>query len=179
MTTATRTRKPLDRHVSIGAPVHGLLAVKLTVGKDSFGYYLEKIPSAWGVAFRFGKFATEQVEGEPADYVVLIDTDGQRHQCECKGFCRFGMTAGRNRDAGHQGCKHIACVVELIRQGKTDARPIRTAGNPEPIPQPEAEPESNLDPFGHEIDALGETEESRQSRDEHYALHHSGIAPWM
>lgn len=135
MTTATRTRKPLERHAFLSAPVNGVHAVKLTVGKDTFGYYLEKIPSAWGVAFRFTKFATEQVEGEPADYMVLIDNAGGRHQCECKGFCRFGMTAGRNRETGHQGCKHIACVVELIRQGRLDAEPIRTStDNPAPIP---------------------------------------------
>src|SRR5690348_11927905 len=103
MATATRktNRKPAERHVSLGAACNGVHAVKLTVGAKVNGYYLERIPSAWGAAFRFTKFETEQVEEEPADYVVLIDMQGGRHQCECKGFARFGMSAGRNREHGH------------------------------------------------------------------------------
>jgi hypothetical protein len=127
MTTATknRNRKPRskpERHVTLGTPTNGVYALHMTIGTGEkakhFGYYVRRIPADFGLAFRFEKFETEQVEGEPSDYDVLIDPERGYHSCTCKG------------GTFHGHCKHAESVLALIQSGKIDV----------PTAKPQAEP---------------------------------------
>jgi hypothetical protein len=103
----TRTRKPVERHCRLSSPVNGRFALLLTVGKEQCGYYLTELPAAdLGRVFHLAKFSTDiGTDTEARSYDVLISDDG-RHECTCKGWCRF------------QHCKHTESLVALINAGK-------------------------------------------------------------
>jgi hypothetical protein len=89
--------------------------IKITVGKATTGYYLDLLPSDFGRAFRLTKFVTQQEpDGENA-YDVLLDTDTGRHQCGCKGFCRY------------QTCKHTAGLLAIANRLPSLAQASRHA----------------------------------------------------
>jgi hypothetical protein len=120
-----KSRKQVERRVNISKPVGGVYAMHMVIGAGEkarhFGYYLEQIPADYGLGFHVEKFGTEQVEGEPTEYDVHIDTERGHHSCTCKG----------NTYHGH--CKHVEAVLALIAAGKIKARIPATV-------KPEAKP---------------------------------------
>jgi hypothetical protein len=108
MTTTTKPRKSVkpQRSVQLSRPVHGRYAVLIMLGRQQTGYYLEPLPADFGLAFRFEKFSTCRIEGEPDGYDVLLNQPGGGQSCECKGFLRWGH------------CKHIDTILDLVRQGR-------------------------------------------------------------
>jgi hypothetical protein len=109
--TATRKPRPKpERRVNISRPVNGNFAIHMTIGTGEkaqhFGYYLQPIAADFGLGFHVEKFSTEQVEGEPVEYDVHIDTQRGYHSCTCKG----GTFVGR--------CKHQEAVLALIAAGR-------------------------------------------------------------
>ena len=114
--TATKTRKTLrpavkpERRVQISKPVNGMYALAMTIGTGEkakhFGYYVQRINTDFGTAFRFEKFATEQEEDKDSAYDVNLDMGTGRHSCTCKGHAY----------AGH--CKHVEAIAGLIHAGK-------------------------------------------------------------
>jgi hypothetical protein len=135
MTTSaqTRNRKPRPKpepHVTLGIHTNGVYALHITIGTGDkakhFGYYVRRIPAEFGLAFRFEKFETERVEGEPSDCDVLIDLDRGYHSCTCKGGTYHGH------------CKHAESILALIQSGKIDV--------PAPAQQTALEPIAFDDP---------------------------------
>jgi hypothetical protein len=98
--TATRTAKPKDRRAHV--TLQGVLV--LTIDGREFCYWIDRIPSDYGMAFDLRKFRAEGGE----TYHVCIDTDGRggADSCECKGYLRWGK------------CKHTAALRALIAAGK-------------------------------------------------------------
>ncbi len=128
MTTASKSRprvKP-QRRVTISPPINGGYALLLTIGTGEkakrFGYYVDRIPSDFGIAFHFTKFHIDRVEGEPSEYDVLIDLHRGDHSCTCKG----------NTYCGH--CKHVESILALIKSGKIDVPKTKPQPAPEPLP---------------------------------------------
>ncbi len=128
MSNATKPCKRVkpERHVTIGTPCNNVFAIHMTIGTGEtarhFGYYVQPIPTDFGLGFHFEKFDVEKVEGEPSVYDVNIDLQRGYHSCTCKG----------NTYCGH--CKHVECVLALIKSGKIDV----PAAKPEAAPKPQA-----------------------------------------
>jgi hypothetical protein len=135
-----RSSKHVDPHFNLSKPVGGVYALHLTIGAGekarSFGYYLQQIPADFGLGFHVEKFGVEQVEGEPTEYDVHIDTERNHHSCTCAG----------NTYHGH--CKHVEAVLALIATGKIVARIPATAKPQQAAPQvqPEARPVTQAAP---------------------------------
>jgi len=106
-TAAPRQRKPRpkpERRIRLAVPLNadgknGVAAI--TVGKDAADYFLERIPSDWGTAFKVEKIGLECKE---AAYDVHLD--GEKRSCTCKGFARW------------QHCKHADGLDALVKAGK-------------------------------------------------------------
>ncbi len=117
-TAAPAARKPArprpPRTLSYN-PLVGSL--HLTVGKESFAYWLDVLPHQFGagvVAVRLTKLAAYHVEGEPDNYDVVVSPGGKGDGCECRGFLR------------HRHCKHLDGVRLLVETGKLTCRkPVR------------------------------------------------------
>jgi hypothetical protein len=74
----------------------------ITVGKETFPYFIDPIVSDYGRAFSLQKF-----DGTSYD-VNLGDNDGPP-SCECLGFQRWG----------HRGpCKHLSACGALVEAGR-------------------------------------------------------------
>jgi len=120
-----QARTKPERRLAIGTAGNGLFALAMTIGTGEkaqhFGYYVRRIAADFGLAFHFEKFRTEQVEGEPSEYDVLIDLQRGHHSCTCKG----------NTYCGH--CKHVESVLALIKCGKIAVPSARPQAEPEPI----------------------------------------------
>jgi hypothetical protein len=69
---------------------------------DIFRYWLDRIPSDWGMAFLVEKQGDGSRENE--EYHVLLDGENG-HSCECKGFLRWDH------------CKHVEGLLALRAQG--------------------------------------------------------------
>jgi hypothetical protein len=128
-TTATPARKPRSkpaRHVRVSEPVNGNYALLITEGEGEkakrCGYYLEPLATPQGAGYRLEKFSTDAGTDPEADhYDVYLSAHGN-HACECKGHLRWGHKTR---------CRHVACLLALIGQGRLPAIP-----NPAPRPQP-------------------------------------------
>src|SRR4051812_7603138 len=89
-------RKPSRRIGWLSRPAAGKIGtVEITVGKETVHYWARPIPSDFGTAFELTKWT------DGVSYDVLLATDG-RHQCCCKGFCRW------------QHCKHVEGLAALL-----------------------------------------------------------------
>jgi hypothetical protein len=78
----------------------------ITVGRETFPYFIDPIASDYGRAFSLQKF-----DGE--EYTInLGDNDGPP-SCECKGHLRWH---GKPNAAGRE-CKHLGAVRELVNRG--------------------------------------------------------------
>lgn len=102
----------------------GLWSLDLTIvtnGKsETFNYYVEDLGSdaddlgdrtILRQCYRLHKTRLESTPGEPDNYDCKIDTNptdpkNPVHECECRGFLRWGH------------CKHTASLAALIRAGK-------------------------------------------------------------
>lgn len=69
---------------------------------EEFFYWIDKIPSDWGMAFLVEK----QGDGseENPEYHVLLDSGGS--SCDCKGFSRWDH------------CKHVEGILALKAAGR-------------------------------------------------------------
>jgi hypothetical protein len=76
----------------------------LTVGAKSTHYYLSRVPSDFGIAYRLEKFG---IEGADV-YNVLLAADGN-HVCECLGHLKHGHKTR---------CKHVASLLALRAAGR-------------------------------------------------------------
>src|SRR5262245_42455607 len=109
-TRKPRTKKPSPRSVkllirpSAGQPSR---LVRITQGDEAAHYWLDFLPSDFGVAFRMMRVGHEAtgLEGRD-DYDVLID--GPASSCSCPG--------GIYRCA----CRHLDAVKALIHAGQLD-----------------------------------------------------------
>lgn len=111
MTTATTTSsKAAKAKPARKAHIERCGVLVLTVGTEEWCYWIDRMPSDYGMAFTLRKFVA-QVKGGPAGYAVCIDTDGRGRAdlCECKGFCRHGH------------CKHTAALRALIAANRLPA----------------------------------------------------------
>jgi hypothetical protein len=72
--------------------------VRLTVGKDTGDYYLDRVPADFGLGFK-----VEEIGG---DEVYHVNLDGQVRTCDCKGHARHGH------------CKHSDGLAKLLELGK-------------------------------------------------------------
>lgn len=77
-----------------------------SVKVETFGYYVEPLPSDFGRAFKLTKYRAQQVAGEASEYTVLIDLSEGRSQCECLGWLRWGK------------CKHVAAMAAMVMAEK-------------------------------------------------------------
>ena len=103
-----RTRKPgkppffratLDKMEGVSRA-----ALQILQGRQSFLYWLQKVPSDWGTAFRLEKFSFQQGgDAEEQVYHVLLSPEG--NSCTCKGHVAHA----------HRGtvCKHVRAVLEV------------------------------------------------------------------
>jgi hypothetical protein len=84
----------------------GLVLLEIRQGKKASRYWLTRIPSEVGPAFRFEKF---EVHGGER-YDVCLGTDPHEPpSCECKGHIRWGHRTT---------CRHLACLYALAAAGK-------------------------------------------------------------
>ena len=104
--TTVRTRKPRpkpERRVRLAVALNdegknGLLCI--TVGKSLDTYYLNAIPSDWGVAF-----SVEKIGGTEGEYHVNLDPEGRT----CSSVWAIP-------DGGR--CKHADAMQTLMQLGK-------------------------------------------------------------
>jgi hypothetical protein len=106
-TKPKKTRKPRvkpERRITMqqapNADGKGAI-VEITVGKETDFYFVDKVPSDFGTAFKLEKC---NYDGNDTTYHTLLD--GQRSSCECKGYLR------------HHHCKHIDGLTALVQLGK-------------------------------------------------------------
>jgi hypothetical protein len=97
----TPARSTLFQPCPVG-PRLGL--VRITVGTVSVDYWLSRLPTDFGAAFRLERLAP--VGDEPAAYDVLLAEGGGAPSCECKGFFRWGR------------CKHADGLLALLQAGR-------------------------------------------------------------
>ena len=109
--TATKTRKPRikpQRTLRVGAPTNGVVAVAVTEGKETTGYYVRELEVDFGRGFKVEKFDTDEgSDPESRSYDVHLDTQ-LGDSCTCRGFLfhKHGKP-----------CRHIAAVNTLIQLG--------------------------------------------------------------
>jgi hypothetical protein len=97
--------KPI-RTVRVLQRTASLLLLEIREGERRTRYFLTRIPSEVGPAYRFEKFVTHGGEV----YDVCLGTDPHEPpSCECKGHIRWGHRTV---------CKHLACVRALGIAGK-------------------------------------------------------------
>jgi hypothetical protein len=86
-----------------GAPV----LVNITDAHGQSDYWVDRLPSDWGVAARFRKiWCGRASDFDSAVYDVLLDTRCWLHTCECQGHLRHGTD-----------CRHIRAAVKLFDAG--------------------------------------------------------------
>ena len=94
--------RPKRSHNLLLAPTPTMPGIlQITQGKLTTDYFLHRLPSDFGTAFRLVKLL-----GEHTGYDVLLSADG-RHTCECLGHARWGTA-----------CKHLAVLLDLRTDGK-------------------------------------------------------------
>jgi len=123
MATATRNaRKPRtkpERRVHLYNADGNPKLLEMTIGAESFSYWLESIPADFGIGFEVRKLLPEIDV-----YHVHYDPARRLTTCDCKG----------GEHHGH--CKHQEAILALIQCGKL-AVPL-VASKPEPpAPRPQ------------------------------------------
>jgi hypothetical protein len=97
-TTPRKAERSFDLLAAPTPTMPGIL--QITQGKLTTDYFLHRLPSDFGTAFRLVKLL-----GEHTGYDVLLSPDG-RHTCECMGALRWGH------------CKHVSALTALRAHGK-------------------------------------------------------------
>lgn len=102
MTSLTRSRPRVkpgrnERYAELTPAGEGQWLLHLTAGDEHSGYWLSRVASDWGDAYRLRKVGLAD-----AYHVCLAD---EGHSCECMGFLRWGH------------CKHTDAVARLQDEG--------------------------------------------------------------
>ncbi len=119
LSTTAHARKPSKKPARtvrvLALPENGHSGViRLTIGKEKFGYYVDLLPGDVGLpAFRVTHFVTEQKPGEPASYEIQLHADPKHDSCGCPGHHYTG------------GCKHTSCLRALLPQFRSEASAAR------------------------------------------------------
>jgi hypothetical protein len=74
----------------------------ISVGKETFAYFVDAIPADYGRAFCLSKFTGES-------YDVNLGDAQHPPSCECKGHLRWGHRTV---------CKHLAGLKALVEAGR-------------------------------------------------------------
>jgi hypothetical protein len=111
-----KTRKPSKPSRTLRLYPGSPMLLEMTIGKDSFSYWLRQLPSDFGSAYELRKSIAE---GSETYHVLLHGPHG--HSCECKGHLRWGHRTV---------CKHVACLLALGDEGKLAAAPGRKKNTP-------------------------------------------------
>lgn len=96
----TLTRKPKTKPARRVKLLGGIML--LTVGKSTTGYYVSRLASDFGTAYRVEKFADANGVREVYD----VNLNGRETSCTCKGGCYVGR------------CKHAEALTALVNAGK-------------------------------------------------------------
>jgi hypothetical protein len=109
MTAATATRKPRskpERRVHLYNAEGNPKLLEMTVGKDSFAYWLRIIDADYGIGFELRK-CPDGINPLSADtYHVHYDPARRLSTCDCLGGLHHGH------------CKHQESILALIQSGK-------------------------------------------------------------
>lgn len=128
-TKSPKTRKPAkkpERRVHLYGADSNPMLVEMTIGKESFAYFVKRIHADYGMGFEFQKFiAHGQSEPHEDTYHVHYDPARRLSTCDCLGGLHHGH------------CKHQEAIVALVQAGKL---PVPTA------PQVQSEPTEFDDP---------------------------------
>src|SRR5262249_34496752 len=84
--------------VPLGPEPHQWGVVEITVGKETTAYFLQRLTSDFGPAFKLTKKDT----GDSYD----VNLSPEKPSCECKGFLRW------------QHCKHVEGLLALQQAGR-------------------------------------------------------------
>ena len=118
--TATRkTRKPApkpERRVQLYGADSNPMLVEMTIGKESFSYFVKRIHADYGMGFEFTKCPDRVGPSSDDVYHVHYDPGRRLSTCDCLGGLHHGH------------CKHQEAIVALIQSGKIAV----------PAPKPEA-----------------------------------------
>jgi hypothetical protein len=109
MNTLTKPAKRIKPSRTLRLYPGSPMLLEMTIGKDSYSYWLQPIPSDFGSAYELRKSIGE---GSETYHVCL---DGQRSTCDCLGWCRWGH------------CKHIDSLAKLLAEGKLAGQPQAAA----------------------------------------------------
>jgi hypothetical protein len=84
-------------------------ALFLTIGKQEFGYWLDRLPCEieGEAAFRLTKFVATRKPGQPDAYDVRLDCRKAAGSCECMGHLKHGHKTP---------CKHLAALFVLAER---------------------------------------------------------------
>jgi len=107
--TKPRQRSKPERTMKVGEPTNGVVAVAVTEGKTTAGYYVQEIAVDFGRGFHVEKFSTDSgSDASERSYDVHLDK-ALGDSCTCKGFIyhKHGKP-----------CRHIAAVRTLVQLGK-------------------------------------------------------------
>jgi hypothetical protein len=88
------------------SPGQALTLVRITQDGEQFHYWVEPLPSDFGLAYRLEKPGTEGTDV----YDVLLDAAGD--SCTCKGHTYGGY------------CKHVDGARALLKAGKLPLPPL-------------------------------------------------------
>jgi len=110
LTKAPKSRKPAakpERRVTLIGADSNPMVVEMTIGKDTFAYFVKKLHADFGMGFEFRKFiAWGQSEPHEDTYHVHYDPARRSSSCDCLGGLHHGH------------CKHQEAIAALIQSGK-------------------------------------------------------------
>lgn len=86
------------------------MLVEMTIGKESFAYFVKKIHADYGMGFEFTKCPDGIGPVSEDVYHVHYDPARRLSTCDCKG------------GEFHRHCKHQEAIVALINAGKIAVR---------------------------------------------------------
>jgi len=125
MATATsKARKPRtkpERRVHLYNAEGNPKLLEMTIGQQTYSYFLSIIDADYGIGFEVRKLLPETDV-----YHVHYDPTHRLSTCDCKG----------GEHHGH--CKHQEAILALIQSGKLSVPSV--ASKPQPHPEPSKEP---------------------------------------
>jgi hypothetical protein len=125
--TPRKSRKPAAkpaRSVQLYNASGNPMLLEMTIGKESFAYFVKKIHADYGMGFEFTK--CPDCVGPSSDDVYHVHYDPARKSSSCD--CLGGLHHGH--------CKHQESIVALIQSGKIEV----SATNPAPQQPAKKEP---------------------------------------